>query len=175
MNEANNCRALSLTYPGVLEIWRKRLSSNSGIDDIPLVINQNILDTGFPAAVTYIVSTGRAEPRQECSELVTTFNLLYQPIENDFPNLNLFVHNTGEIYQNYGMVRHIRKFRSRETRTKQTKAILRWCAENEPQLMPLTGKTTCGLKLATNSVQSGTTLGFTSQTCTCLPIYCKES
>jgi hypothetical protein len=168
--EANKCRVLSLSYPGVLDVWRQRLSSYSGIDDLPLMttplvqqvslvplvneififIHQNILDTGFPKAVT-VVSTSRVKPRQECFKLVTTFNLLYQSIDNDFLHLNLFVHNTGEIYPNLGTIQHIHKYRSRETRMRQTKAILRWCAENEPQLMALTGKTTCRLKMTTTT------------------------
>jgi hypothetical protein len=35
--EANSCRVVSLSYPGVLELWRQRLSSHPDIADLQLV------------------------------------------------------------------------------------------------------------------------------------------
>lgn len=140
----NSCRVVSLRYPGVLELWRQHLLSHSdtanlllvitsfvgpvlsepSANDIVILIHKNILDMDFSAAVT-LVSTG-IEPSQERSKSVTTFDLLYRSMDNTFAYLNLFVHNTDEIYSNVvlGIIRHIRKYRSRKARIRRTEAIL---------------------------------------------------
>lgn len=139
MTKANSCRVVSLNYPGALELCRQHLSSPLDTADLPLettsfiepissipstdeivvLIHKNILNTVFPAAMT-LECTGRVEQSQERFESATIFCLLYRSIDNNFTYLNLFIHNTGEIYPNLGIIRHIRKYRSRETRMRQT-------------------------------------------------------
>lgn len=141
VTEANDCRVVSLRYPGVLELWHQHhmtshsdranlsfpFSSVRSTSEIVVLIRKNVLDTGLLGAVT-LVSTGLEEPSQECSELATTFNLLlYRSVDNAFTHLNLFVHNTGEIYSNVvlGIIRHIRLYRSRvAARIRRTEPIL---------------------------------------------------
>lgn len=142
-DDADSCKVVSVSSPGVLQLWRQGLSSRSGVADLPLttsfvepvssvpsanqvvvLIHQNILDTVFPTAVI-LTSVDLVEPSQECSELATTFYLLYRSVDNDLAHLNLFVHNTAEIYPNLGLIRHILRYRSRdETRMRRMEAIL---------------------------------------------------
>lgn len=140
MAETNGCNVVSLSYPGALELWHQRLFSDSDTvnlphtsfvesvstipssDEIIVLIHKNILNTVFPAVVT--VCTGRVKQSQEYSQSATILCLLYRSIDIDFVYLNLFVHNTSEIYPNLGIISHIRKYKSRETRMKRTKVIL---------------------------------------------------